>query len=626
MGGYNIPDRVYEIDVYAFYKCAGLTSVTIPDSLINIKWGAFSWCNNLGAIDIPDGVTSIGNWAFSGCSSLKTVRISKSVDFIGYSAFIECSSLMSFTVAPLNPVFESIEGVLYDKQQNLLIQCPCRKEGSITIPDGIASIGYAAFLNCKGLISVTLPSTITQIENTAFYRCAGLRNINIPEGVTFISDFLFDGCASLTSITIPSGVTSIGAQSFNECVGLTRVDIPNRVARIGRFAFGGCKNLKNVTIPESVATIEEAAFDNCSSLVDILIPKSVTTIGMGTFYNCGSLKSVNIPNGIKRIEVSLFAGCNSLTYIVIPKSVVNIGNSSFANCTSLKSVCFEGNAPTSDGYVFSNDPTTVFYRKGTTGWGEYYEGRPTALWQGGATVILSRLSAAFDGTAKSAAVTTIPEGLNVDVKYNGASFPPVEIGSYDVVATVIDDEFTGMAFGTMTIFSKNDFNYTANPDGTSITITKYNGLESDVIIPDAIDGKRVAGIGSRAFDNCYNITRVTIPKDVFKIEDSAFLGCSGLKGAYFKGNAPENTGIDVFLASDQVTVYYRSGTTGWGSSFAGRPAELWWFAGNYFLSVNQDDTIRLGTGKLIKMHRIRTISGFMSVMFQKAALKEVWAN
>jgi hypothetical protein len=54
----------------------------------------------------------------------------------------------------------------------------------------------------------------------------------------------------------------------------------------------------------------------------------------------------------------------------------------------------------------------------------------------------------------------------------------------------------------------------------------------------------------------------------------AFSDCTGLAGVFVKGNAPTSVGLYVFDNAN-VTVYYRPGTIGWGSTFAGRPAVLW---------------------------------------------------
>jgi hypothetical protein len=46
-----------------------------------------------------------------------------------------------------------------------------------------------------------------------------------------------------------------------------------------------------------------------------------------------------------------------------------------------------------------------------------------------------------------------------------------------------------------------------------------------------------------------------------------------LTSAYFLGNAPPDDGTA--FADGLATVYYLRGTTGWGSTFGGRPAVLW---------------------------------------------------
>ena len=71
--------------------------------------------------------------------------------------------------------------------------------------------------------------------------------------------------------------------------------------------------------------------------------------------------------------------------------------------------------------------------------------------QATATVILSDLTQAYDGTPKSVTVTTNPAGLTVNVTYNGSATPPTLPGSYAVVATVHDLNYTGTASGTLTV-------------------------------------------------------------------------------------------------------------------------------------------------------------------------------
>jgi endonuclease/exonuclease/phosphatase family metal-dependent hydrolase len=68
-----------------------------------------------------------------------------------------------------------------------------------------------------------------------------------------------------------------------------------------------------------------------------------------------------------------------------------------------------------------------------------------------AVVQLSNLSQAYDGTPKSATVTTDPAGLNVAVTYDGQAQAPTAVGSYAVAATLVEANYEGSAEGALTI-------------------------------------------------------------------------------------------------------------------------------------------------------------------------------
>lgn len=69
----------------------------------------------------------------------------------------------------------------------------------------------------------------------------------------------------------------------------------------------------------------------------------------------------------------------------------------------------------------------------------------------GATVTLSGLNATYDGTPKAVTATTLPEGLNLTITYNGSTTAPTAAGSYTVVATVSDASYAGTATDTLVI-------------------------------------------------------------------------------------------------------------------------------------------------------------------------------
>lgn len=91
-------------------------------------------------------------------------------------------------------------------------------------------------------------------------------SVTIPNGITSIGDGAFFGRTSLTSVTIPDSVTSIGEYSFSGCIGLNSIIIPDSVISIGEWAFGFCTGLTFVTIPNSVTSIGSNAFSWCRKL------------------------------------------------------------------------------------------------------------------------------------------------------------------------------------------------------------------------------------------------------------------------------------------------------------------------------------------------------------------------
>ena len=90
---------------------------------------------------------------------------------------------------------------------------------------GITAIDDEAFLSCKNLYSISIPKNVKTIGNRAFY-CAesegsyiyytsSLSTISLPDGLISIGDYAFERCNFLKSITIPASVTLIGTSALN---------------------------------------------------------------------------------------------------------------------------------------------------------------------------------------------------------------------------------------------------------------------------------------------------------------------------------------------------------------------------------------------------------------------------
>lgn len=124
-----------------------------------------------------------------------------------------------------------------------------------------------------------------------------------------------------------------------------------------------------------------------------------------------------------------------------------------------------------------------------------------------------------------------------------------------------------MAVGLAVGGQFGDFEYTVTSD-TTVTITKYKGGGGSVTIPDC-----VTTIADWAFYQCSGLTHISLPARLVSIGNSAFAHCKELRRIYFLGDAP-TIGHTIFDDAP-ATVYYLPNTTGWTSTFGGRPAVLW---------------------------------------------------
>lgn len=233
-----IDDGVTQVGDFAFMSY-DLISVRLPDSITSIGDYAFAH-TGLKNVVLQEGLTNIEDCAFYNCDQLTNVTIPKSVTSIGNGVFSSCAKLLGIWVDSDNRYFcNDTSGVLYTKDKKVLVAAPGSIKGSYSIPNGVVSVGFGAFINCTGLTSVSMPNGLKIIEYSAFSGCSCLRSVSIPNSVTRIEGAAFKTCSGLTSIAIPGSVTTIDASAFYMCTSLEYILFTGNAPVIWNATFYG---------------------------------------------------------------------------------------------------------------------------------------------------------------------------------------------------------------------------------------------------------------------------------------------------------------------------------------------------------------------------------------------------
>lgn len=383
---------------------------------------------------------------------------------------------------------------------------------SITIPDGVTSIGYNAFYNCTSLTDISISDSVTNISNSAFCQCRNLSSVNIPNGVTNIGNWTFADCDALTLFVIPDNVTSIGDNAFRGCDGLSDITIPNSVTSIGDYAFYGCNRLTDITIPDSVTSIGIDAFGSCSNLERIYVSYNNPNYSShdGILYNKGKTEfvaipnnlqgSINIPYGITTIEG--FGSCTELTSITLPNSVTSIGVQAFAGCFSLSSITLPDSVRNINRAAFHNCSSLTYI-----------------------SIPYGVKSIGDEAFQNCSALTdiVIPDSVtNIGQHaFSGCSqLSNVSIGNG---VTSISDYAFYECYYLSDIIIPNSV--------TSIGLYAFSNCSG---LSDITIGNSVTSIGNNAFYCCRSLTAITIPDSVTRIGTLAFSGCGNLTSVEFE--------------------------------------------------------------------------------------------
>ena len=417
---------------------------------------------------------------------------------------------------------------------------------------GITYVGTWAFRDCAELTSVSLPAGLEEMGSSVFMDCTSLTSVTIPDGVTFISGDFFRGCTSLKSVTLPDSLRETGGCTFMYCTSLTSVRLPATLLSISWQMFKDCKSLTSLTIPRSVVDVKQDAFSGCTAL------KNVTYTGTTADWKALTIYSGN--EALTRANVR----CTGSTVLTAPTLTLSVSKK---GQPTLKWSAVSGAA----GYQIwcsydSGDGTGPWYHwltnldKGTASFtddrelkkGQTYTYKVRAVTSSGAVGSFSKEVTFTYNPAASLAAPTVTAGLD-DQGYPALTWPAVpDAARYEVYRAASEVTLGDSLFQEC----ENLTDVTLPADLTVIGPSMFENCGSlkNVTIPSG-----VTHIGNAAFAACEALPEIRLPDGMEALGSEAFVGCRAVTKVYIPRSLT-SIGEAAFRICEGLTDVYYGGT------------------------------------------------------------------
>lgn len=240
----------------AFYNGDNTTlkEVILPEGLISIEEAAFANCTALEKLNVPSTVNTLGRWILEN-TKVTSFTIPQGVTEIPASCFYRSA----ITTINIPSSVKTIGNWAFQDA----------KLTEVVIPSSVTSIGKWAF-GCENsnptLQSVVIEANITEIPECCFYLQTKLTSLSLPEGITSIGNDAFTQC-KITSLTLPASLKTIGARAFSNNR-ITQLTIPDKVETIENDAFA-YNSIGNIDFPATLVSLHATAF-NWKSMNEVI--------------------------------------------------------------------------------------------------------------------------------------------------------------------------------------------------------------------------------------------------------------------------------------------------------------------------------------------------------------------
>ena len=184
--------------VIDFVPASSTTSVTLPSTVT---------ADQIGSIT----VYGINTGAFSAVAgSMESITLSSSIAHLENGAMSECGVLQNIYVDSGNMFFSSVDGILYSKDNKMLVKYPVGRNGrcdlSGTSYAATVGISAGAFANASKLTEIVFPASLLVIDSTAFEDCDRLRTVQFTGNTppTLMGSGIFDTRVESFKMVIPT--------------------------------------------------------------------------------------------------------------------------------------------------------------------------------------------------------------------------------------------------------------------------------------------------------------------------------------------------------------------------------------------------------------------------------------